>query len=234
MQRREFTFSMSAGLVAPVLLTAGDASAQKLSAISDAEAGKGMTSALETGATAAVKLLGTQGGFLDNPKVHIPLPGYLHDAAKLLKAMGRRKEVEELEVAMNRAAENAMPLARDLLVNAVKNMTFIDAKRILLGGDTSATEFFADKTRAPLAVKFLPVVKQATDKVGLKDKYDRIAGKAAGLGLVKKDDATIDHYVTRKALDGLYIMIGEEERKIRRDPIGTGSALLSKVFGALR
>lgn len=205
-----------------------------LSAISDAEAGKGLKAALEAGAASAVKLLGVPDGFLGNPKVRIELPGYLRDAAKLLRALGRRQDVEDLEVAMNRAAENAVPLAKKLLSDAVRAMTVGDAKRILTGGETSVTDFFADKTREPLTGQFLPVVQQATAKVGLARKYDRIAGQAAAFGLVKSEDASIDRYVTRKALDGLYFMIGEEERKIRRDPIGTGSALLGKVFGALR
>lgn len=205
-----------------------------LSAISDAEAGKGLKAALETGAASAVKLLGVPDGFLGNPKVRIELPGYLRDAARLLRALGRRQDVEDLEVAMNRAAENAVPLAKKLLSDAVRAMTVGDAKRILTGGETSVTDFFADKTREPLTGQFLPVVQQATAKVGLARKYDRIAGQAAAFGLVKSEDASIDRYVTRKALDGLYFMIGEEERKIRRDPIGTGSALLGKVFGALR
>ncbi|WP_048438496.1 DUF4197 domain-containing protein [Caenimonas sp. SL110] len=234
MQRRQFQIYAGTVVVPSTLLFTQVAQAQNLAGITDAEAGSGLKSALETGAIAAVKLLGAQGGFLDNPKVRIPLPGYLKDAAKLLKAMGRRKEIEELEVAINRAAESAVPLARDLLVNAVRNISVADAKRILLGGDTSVTQFFADKTRDPLGVKFLPVVKQATARVGLAQKYDQVAGKAAGFGLVKKEDATIDHYVTRKALDGLYFMIGEEERKIRRNPMGTGNALLGKVFGAMR
>lgn len=205
-----------------------------LSAISDAEAGKGLKAALEAGAASAVKLLGVPDGFLGNPKVRIELPGYLRDAARLLRALGRRQDVEDLEVAMNRAAENAVPLAKKLLSDAVRAMTVGDAKRILTGGETSVTDFFADKTREPLTGQFLPVVQQATAKVGLARKYDRIAGQAAAFGLVKSEDASIDRYVTRKALDGLYFMIGEEERKIRRDPIGTGSALLGKVFGALR
>ena len=147
------------------------------------------------------------------------------DAAKILSAIGRRREVEELEVAMNRAAENAVPMAKKLLA---------DAKRILTGGDTSVTQFFADKTRSPLGGTFLPVVHQATSQVGLVQKYDRMTGKAQGLGLYKPEDPSVDHYVTRKALDALYFMIGEEEKKIRRDPVGTGSALLARVFGALR
>ena len=124
-------------------------------------------------------------------------------------------------------------MAQDLLLGAVRSMSVADAKKILSGGDTSVTAFFADKTRTPLSQKFLPVVTRSTEKVGLANKYNQIAGKAAELGLVRREDASIQQYVTGKALDGLYFMIGEEERKIRRDPVGSGSALLSKVFGAL-
>jgi hypothetical protein len=166
--------------------------------------------------------------------VRIPLPSGLQDASTLLKALGQGKQVEDLEVAVNRAAENAVPMAKTLLVNAARSMTVGDAKNILAGGETSVTQFFAEKTRAPLSIQFLPAEKQATSKVGLAAKYDRIAGKAAGLGLLKQEDASIDQYVTRKALDGLYLVIGDEERKIRQDPVGTGSAILQKVFGAMR
>jgi hypothetical protein len=127
-----------------------------------------------------------------------------------------------------------VPLATTLLSDAVRNMSVTDAKRILTGGDTSVTRFFAEKTRRPLAREFLPVVSRATANVNLKDKYEAVASKGVGLGLVKKEDASVDHYVTRQALSGLYFVIGEEEKKIRRDPVGTGSALLGKVFGALR
>lgn len=232
MQRRRFASSLPLFLLplaAPAVRAQGG-----LAGISDADANRGLKSALERGALAAVQLLGRTDGFLGNPQVRIPLPGYLKDAAKILSALGQRRQVEELEVAMNRAAETAVPLARKLLVDAVRNMSVTDARNILMGGETSVTQFFADKTRTPLSAAFLPVVRQATAKVGLAQKYDRIAQKGAGLGLVKAEDASIDHYVTRKALDGLYFMIGEEEKKIRRDPVGTGSAILGKVFGALR
>ena len=208
--------------------------AQGLAALSDAEATRGLRAALETGATAAVRLLGVQDGFLGNPRVRIPLPGALKDASKLLRAMGQGRQVDELEVAMNRAAEAAVPMARKLLVGAVQTLTVSDAKGILTGGDTSVTEFFAGRTREPLSGTFLPVVRQATAKVDLAQKYDRLAGKAVGLGLVRQEDASVDQYVTRKALDALYLVIGDEERKIRRDPLGTGSALLGRVFGTLR
>ena len=151
-----------------------------------------------------------------------------------LKTLGQGKRIDELVTAMNRAAEQAVPMARDLLVAAVKSMNVSDAKNILTGGDTSVTRFFADKTREPLGVRFLPIVTKATEKVGLAEKYNNVAGKAAGMGLLDKKDANIQQYVTGKSLDGLYLVIGEEERRLRQDPVGSGSAILSRVFGVLK
>ncbi len=199
--------------------------------LNEFDASQGVRAALERGAIAAVGLLGRNDGFLGNPKVHIPLPGVLADAAKLLKAMGQQKKVDELITAMNRAAEAAVPQARTLLVNTVKAISVQDALKIVKGGQTSVTDFFVAKTRAPLGEQFLPIVTKATEKVALADKFNAVAGQAAKLGLLKGDDANIQRYVTAKALDGLYLMIGEEERNIRRDPVGTGSAILRKVFG---
>ena len=229
MQRRKFT----SGVVSLGGLWALASSAEAAS-LSEGDATLGVRAALERGAVAAVGLLGQSGGFLDNPKVRIPLPGFLNDAAQLLKLTGQQKRVDELITAMNRAAEAAVPEAKALLVSAVKAMSVGDATRLIRGGENSVTDFFAEKTRTPLGVKFLPIVSKATEKVSLADKYNRVAGKASGLGLVKKEDANVQQYVTRKALDGLYLMIGEEERKIRADPVGTGSAILGKVFGALK
>ena len=234
MDRRKFG-SISAGSVAALLLLAqAQARALSLGDLTNTEASQGLKTALEKGALAAISLLGKTDGFLGNEKVRIHLPGFMEDAAKLLKMLGQGKHVDELIVAMNRAAEAAVPMAKDLLVSAVNAMTVTDAKKILSGGETSVTGFFAEKTREPLAVKFLPVVTKATEKVGLAAKYNSLAAKAAGMGLMKKEDANIQQYVTGKSLDGLYYMIGEEEKKIRQDPIGTGSAVLKKVFGALK
>lgn len=234
MQRRQFNQSLFATASGLVLLAHQQAWALSLGDLSDRDASAGLKTALERGALAAIAVLGKPGGFLDNPAVRIPLPGYLADGAKLLRTLGQGKRVDELVTSMNRAAEAAVPMGKDLLVGAVKNMSVTDAKKILTGGDDSVTWFFAEKTRAPLGEQFLPVVLKATETVGLADKYNRVAGKAAGLGLVKPEDANIQQYVTRKSLDGLYTVIGEEERKIRRDPIGTGSAILQKVFGSLK
>ena len=232
MDRREFTAGLGASAALWVL--AAQAQAQSLASLSNADASAGLKAALERGAAAAVDLLGKTDGFLGNPKVRIPLPGALEKGAKLLKGLGQGAKVDELVTAMNRAAESAVPEARPLLTNAVKSMTVSDAKKILSGGDTSVTGFFAEKTRQPLTGKFLPIVTKATEKVSLAEKYNAVAGKGVGLGVVKKEDANVQQYVTGKALDGLYLMIGEEEKKIRQDPVGTGSAILKKVFGGLR
>jgi hypothetical protein len=125
-------------------------------------------------------------------------------------------------------------MARDLLVKTVQTMSVNDAKGILTGGDTAVTQYFAEKTRAPLGVKFLPIVSRETAKVGLADKYNQLAGRAADMGLIQRDAANIEQYVTGKALDGLFFMISEEERKIRQNPVAYGSSILTKVFGALR
>ena len=230
MQRRKFT----TGLVSTLALGTMTGRSARAAGLSESDAALGVRAALEKGAVSAVGLLGRNGGFLDNPKVRIPLPGFLNDAARFLKMTGQQKRVDELVTAMNRAAEAAVPQAKTLLVNAVKAMSVEDARGILTGGDNSVTQFFAGKTREPLGVTFLPIVTKATEKVSLASKYNAVAGKAAGLGLVSKDDANIERYVTGKTLDGLYLMIGEEERKIRQDPVGTGSAILKKVFGSLK
>ena len=228
MQRRHFAAAVPAFAFPALLL---QARAQGWAGISELDASKGLKTALEKGALAAVQLLGRTDGFLGNPQVRIPLPKALQDASKLLSAFGLRRQLEELEVSMNRAAESAVPMGKSLLVNAVKNISVADARKILAGGETSVTTFFADKTRQPLSGTFLPVVHQATAKVGVVEKYERISHKAQGMGLYQPEDPTVDHYVTRKALGGLYFMIGEEEKKIRRDPVGTGSEILKKVFG---
>ena len=198
---------------------------------SDADAASGIRAALERGAVVAVGLLGRQDGFLGNPKVRIELPGSLKDAAKLLRLTGQQYRVDQLVTAMNRAAEAAVPEAKAMLITAVKSIGVSDARRIVSGGEDSVTKFFESKTRAPLGEKFLPIVTRETARVDLAARFNAVAGKAAGMGLVNGDDANVERYVTRKALDGLYFMIGEEEKKIRSDPIGTGSALLARVFG---
>lgn len=201
--------------------------------LSQGDALAGLREALGRGAKAAVGNLGKADGFMANPQVHIPLPASLKKVESLMRAMGQGKKLDELELAFNRAAEAAVPLAQPLLTDAIKSMTVDDAKKVLAGGDTSVTEFFAGKTRVPLTERFLPLVRQTTDKAALARKYNDVAGRAKQFGFVKEQDADVATYVTGKALDGLFLMIGEEEKQIRKDPVGTGSKLLQKVFGNL-
>ncbi len=212
----------------------GPAFSLDLAELTNQDAAQGIKGALTQGAASATATLGQPGGFMNNPKVKIPLPPALDEVAKGMRMLGRGKDADELVAAMNQAAEQAVPEAKPLLVSAVRSMSLGDAKKILTGGDDSVTQFFRDKTAAPLAVRFLPIVKQATDRVGLAQKYDQLAGEGARLGVVKGDAASIEEYVTHKTLDGLYTMIGEEERAIRQNPAAAGSAIVTKVFSALR
>lgn len=235
MHRRQFHHAATTGaLGAWLLLATTHARALSLGDLTGAEASGGLKEALAQGAQAAVASLGQPDGFLGNPRVRIGLPGFLEDAGKVMKSLGQGRRIDELITSINRAAEAAVPLGKDLLVQAVKTMSVSDAKNILTGGDTSVTAFFAERTRAPLGVRFLPVVNQATEQVGLTARYNAVAGKAASFGLLKAEDANLAQYVTGRTLDGLYFMIGEEERAIRQNPAGAGSALVKKVFGALR
>jgi hypothetical protein len=145
-----------------------------------------------------------------------------------------RREADELVLAMNRAAEAAVPEAKQLLTDAVRKMSVQDAKGILSGGDTAATDYFRRATRTQLTQRFLPIVKNATDRVGLAQQYNSLAEQGAALGLVKEEEASIERYVTQKALDGLYFMIGEQEKAFRQDPVKATSSIVRKVFGALR
>lgn len=220
--RRDLIALLGAGMASPWAMALG---------LSESDAASGVRAALERGAQAALTNLGRTDGFLGNPQVRIELPGALKDAARLLRTTGQGKRIDDLITSMNRAAEQAMPEARQLLVSTVRNISVEDALRIVRGGDDAVTRFFEDKTRSPLSTKFLPIVTKATERQSLSEKYNAVAGKAAGFGLVRKEDANLQSYVTDKALDGLYFMIGQEEKKIRQDPIGTGSAILKKVFG---
>jgi hypothetical protein len=209
----------------------GSPSAAKAFELGQADAAMGLRAALERGALAAVGELGRSDGFLGNANVRIPLPGFLREAAKVMRAVGQGDKVDELITAMNRAAEAAVPEGKALIVSAARAITAKDAVGIIKGGDTSVTDFFNRSTRDPLGKRFLPIVAKATERVSLAKQYDALAKRASKLGLMNDKPTDIKTYITGKALDGLYFMIAEEERKIRRDPIGTGSAILRRVFG---
>jgi hypothetical protein len=202
-------------------------------ALNPAEVGAGLKEALVRGAEAAVAKLGKPDGFFGNPALRIPLPENLKKAEKAMRMFGMGQEADQLTLAMNRAAEAAVPEARTLLVDAVKDMSVEDAKGVLTGGDTAATDFFRKKTEQKLRERFAPIVKATTDQVGLAQQYNTFAGLAARFGAIDKRQATIEQYVTQQSLDRLYKVIGEEERAIRANPVAAGSDLIRKVFGAV-
>lgn len=204
-----------------------------LGMLSQTDASGGLKEALNQGASYAVETLGREGGFLNNPKVRIPLPGWLEKAEPLLRMAGRGKALDQLVQTMNRAAEAAVPESKTLLLGAVKQMTVTDARNILGGGDDSVTQFFRGKTEQELTQRLLPLVRQHTDRLAVASQYNKLAGQAAASGLLKSEDAQIEHYVTQQALDGLYLMIAEQEKQIRHNPMEAAGSLARKVFSAL-
>ncbi|MGQ0711031.1 MAG: DUF4197 domain-containing protein [Rhodoferax sp.] len=190
--------------------------------------------ALEKGAIAAVQGLGVVDGFWGNGQVRIGLPGLLKDAEPMLRSLGQGERLDALLLAMNRGAERAVPKARTLLLQAVRDMTLEDAQGMVSGGDTAVTQYFAGKTRAALTQSFLPEVARAMQALGVAAQYNQLAAQGAQWGLVRAQDASVERYVTERALDGLYFMIGEEERKIRSTPMEYGSKVLQRVFSGLR
>ena len=202
-------------------------------ALSSADINAALKEALTQGADAAVAQIGQVNGFFGNPALKIPLPASLQKAEKAMRMFGMGAQADELVLSMNRAAEAAVPEAKPLLVDAVKNMTLEDAKGILTGGKTSATDFFRKKTEATLTERFGPIVKETTDKAGLAQQYNQFAGMAAQFNLIDKKQANVEQYVTQQTLDRLYTLIGEKEAAIRANPLQAGSDLLKQVFGAV-
>jgi uncharacterized protein DUF4197 len=221
-------------LLATVLTFASGAAWPQLDKISNQDAASGMRAALEKGTQAAVSGLGKTDGFLGNNAVKILLPDSLKRYEKTMRKVGMGKYADELVLTMNRAAEAAVPEAKPLFVDAVKKMSLADAKGILTGGNTSATDYFKRTMSEPLRAKFSPIVAASTKKVRVAEKYNEFAGQGAKYGLVKKEDANLDGYITQKTLDGLFYMVGEEEKKIRANPLAAGSDIIKRVFGAMK
>ena len=224
----QILFISSALIFGPQAIAAG------IGDLSNSDTASGLKEALTRGAEVAIGQLGKKDGFLGDKRVRIPLPESARTVEKAMRTFGMKKQADELIETMNRAAEMAVVEAKPILTNAVKNMSFDDARGILAGGDDAATQYFQRTTSGDIATKFLPIVKKATAKVDLAGQYNQYAGQAAKFGLLDKKDADLDTYVTHKAMDGLFLMIADQEKAIRKDPVGTGSAMLKKVFGALK
>ena len=220
---------------APAAQTAAQpSSGNGLANISHQDQVGGLKQALGQGIETAVTSLSKTDGYLGNPKVRIPLPENLQKLDNGLRQIGMGKYADDLNVSMNRAAEAAAPEARTLLVNAVKGMSVTDAKNVLMGGDNAATEYFRKNTESALSGKFKPIVVNAMQQVQLAQKYDQFAGKGEQLGLVDAKNANLENYVTQKALDGLFVMMAEQEKAIRANPMAAASSLAQKVFSAVK
>jgi len=216
------------------MLAARDADALSLADLTQQDATAAVKAARERGAQVAVELLGRTDGFRGNDTVRLPLPDWLKQADSALKLAGRGKDIDELRLAVNRAAEQAVPEAKAPLVRAARDMSVQDAEGILTGGDDSVAKLFATKTREPLTGKFLPIVTKVAEKIGLARQYHGQAARGEQLGLLRGDPTRVEAHVTTKALDVLYFMLGEEEKRLRHDPVGTGSTSLKQLFGAIK
>ncbi len=204
-----------------------------LAAVSGPEATKALRESLEQGARQAITTLGRENGFFGDPSVKIGLPKNFTRAEKFLRSVGYGQKIDDLILAMNRAAETATPKAQELLLESIRKMSINDAKAVLTGGDNAATEYFRKSTEAKLTETLMPVVKSVIEKSDFASAYNGLAGKLSKFG-VKSDQQTVERYVNKKALDGIYFRIGEEERRLRANPTRYAGSLLGKVFGLLK
>jgi hypothetical protein len=221
-------------LAALVLSVPLGVSAQDLATISQRDAAAGLREALSRAGQVAVQRLGVTDGYFANAMVKIALPPSLARAEGLMRSIGMGRYADDLVLRMNRAAEAAVPEARALLLSAVKQMTVKDAHGVLTGGDDAATRYFRSSTSSQMEKRFLPIVRKAIDKVQLAEKYDEFAAHGARFGLVSAEDAKLDGYITRRAMDGLFLVMAEEEKKIRANPAQAASSIVRKVFEAVR
>jgi len=221
-------------LLITLFLLSGNSIAADLSSFTNQQSITVLKDVLQQSATNSVGLLGQQGGFLNNPQVKIPLPGPLAQGEQILRMVGMGKQADQLVVAMNQAAEAAVPLATGLIVNVIKKMSVADAKAILSGGDDSATRYFRSKTEGTLHGKFLPIVTKKMNEVNLAQQYNALAGKVNSTGFLKGDNIKLENYVTQKTLDGLYLTMAEQEKSFRQNPVQAGTNLAKKLFESLR
>ena len=226
-----------------ILLTAFPASAQldrifkglgvgeKGSGLSDAKIGSGLKEALQIGTENAVHFTGKTDGYFLNQVIKILMPEKLRTFEKGLRAVGYGPQVDEFILSMNRAAEKAAPFAKQIFWDAIGEMTFEDVRKIFSGHDTAATDYFKGKTTDKLTVIFKPIVDKAMNEVGVTRQYKELVGRYENIPFVKKESFDLDHYVVTKALGGLFHMVGEEEKKIRKNPAARTTELLKEVFG---
>lgn len=226
--KRRFALTLALFLLATAVQAA------TLSELRDSEVTKALREALEVGIGSAVGKLGQENGYLGSDLVRIPLPESLQRVESSMRKFGMGKQADQLVETMNRAAEQAVPEAKKMLVNAARSLTIDDAKRILTGPEDAATQYFRMQSEEQLAKRFLPIVAKETKRLKLAEYYNKFANRGVALGLVREEDANLDDYVTRKALDGLFVTLAAEEKAIRADPLDSGKRLIKKVFGAVK
>jgi hypothetical protein len=205
--------------------------ANSAAGLSDTQIGSGLKEALSVGTKKAVKLVDQPGGYLDNEAIKILLPQNLRPVEKVLRGMGQGPRIDEFVASMNHAAESAAPEAETIFADAVKEMTIDDARKLLNGGDTSITDYFKSKTSANLATAFRPHVEAAMNKNGVTQQYEGLVGQMPRMPFGNSSSLDINTYVVNKALDGLFYMLGQQEKEIRTNPAARSTALLKQVFG---
>lgn len=230
------------GIATFVFLTASSAWAQfdrlleglglgQQSGLSEVKVGSGLKDALKVGTKNTVNLTGRTDGFFRNQAIKILMPKTLRKLEKPLRMVGYGDQVDELVLSMNRAAERAAPFAKEIFWNAIAEMTFEDARKILAGSDTAATDYFKGKTTDKLVAAFRPVVDKSMNEVGVTRQYKKLVGRYEGIPFTKSVVFDVDQYVVKKAMDGLFYVLGQEEKKIRNNPAARVTDLLKEVFG---
>ena len=213
---------------------AGPQASGDLAALSDTDIASGLREALAQGTRAAVSSLGRSDGFWANAAARIPMPTAVQNMERTLRGVGMGGYVDQFHLSLNRAAEQAVPVAADVFANAARKLTVADARAILTGGQDSATQYFRRTAGDALALKFLPLVRQATSKVGVAQSYKQMTAAAGPFSAALGAPSDLDGYVTQKALDSLFLQVAAEEKRIRENPAARGTALLKKVFGSAR
>ena len=209
----------------------GASGAPAAAGLSDEKIASGLKEALQVATGKAVDLSGSVDGYFKNQAIKILMPDSLRTVESGLRTVGLGAQVDAFVLSMNRAAEHAAPAARQIFGDALVKMTFEDARQILTGGDTAATTFFKTKTSGQLTAEFRPVIARSMDDTGVTRQYKALVARVQSLPFVKTEDLDIDRYVTDKALDGLFHVVGEQERLIRTNPTARATDLLKEVFG---
>lgn len=195
------------------------------------EAGKAIKEALSKGTEKVTEVVSKDGGYLNNPEIKIPFPKEADKIKKTLTSIGMKKQVQDVEESINKAAELAAVEAKEIFLEAIKDMTISDAVKIVKGRDNAATEYLTDNTSDDLTAKFKPIIKDALDKVEATRYWELATKQYNKVPFTKKVNTNLVDYTNRKALEGLFLMIAKEEKNIRENPVERTTELLKKVFG---